>query len=271
MKVIIFIDRENFEGSLKLINRTIPQGKKRFWRIEKYTDYLFKKLSSDLNLQDKGLKLIKIFIYTGKYTSEVLYKFKRHCDQDIEEIDQIIETENNLLKEISGIKIDLEIKNKIQNHVKRIKLIFENQKKRIYYNIEKQQKNYSGQKGLFENLKKMPLVEVKPTKLRQGGGKIFQKGVDVNLATDLVHLAHTDVYDIALVLGGDSDLKEAVKLVNKTLGKTVVVSSFYNSEDPLNSNTCPDLIKVSNHFINLKDFSEEEIFAMSDLMWIKEN
>lgn len=270
MKLIIFIDRENFEGSLKLINRTIPRGKKRFWRLEKYTNYLFKKIQTEFNLQDKDLKLIKIFLYTGKYTSEVLYKFKRRCYEDIKKIGEIIESENTLLKEISKNDIGLEIKNKIKSHVERIKNIFQSQKKKIQNNIEKQKKNYAGQKGLFENIKSMPLIELKPTKLRQGGGRIFQKGVDVNLATDLVHLAHMDIYDVALVLGGDSDLKEAVKLVNKTLRKIVVVLSYYNPEDPLNSNTCPDLIKASTHFMNLKNFSEEDIIAMSDLMRMKE-
>jgi uncharacterized LabA/DUF88 family protein len=49
-----------------------------------------------------------------------------------------------------------------------------------------------------------------------------EKGSDVNLATHLVHDAHLDRFDLAVIISNDSDLLEAVKIV-KSLGKRVGV------------------------------------------------
>ena len=43
--------------------------------------------------------------------------------------------------------------------------------------------------------------------------KIEEKGSDVNLATRLVHDAHRDAYEGALVVSNDSDLNEALRIV----------------------------------------------------------
>lgn len=51
--------------------------------------------------------------------------------------------------------------------------------------------------------------------------KTEEKGSDVNLATHLLHDAHLDRFDIAVVLSNDSDLLEPVKLVRAELGKKV--------------------------------------------------
>ena len=80
--------------------------------------------------------------------------------------------------------------------------------------------------------------------------------------TDLVHLAHTDAYDMAMILSGDTDLVEAVKLI-KTLGKTPIIISYYTPGDHINSNIS-DLMNYGN-FINLKDLTNDEIEEMSDL------
>jgi uncharacterized LabA/DUF88 family protein len=52
--------------------------------------------------------------------------------------------------------------------------------------------------------------------------KTEEKGSDVNLATHLVHDAHLDRFDLAVIISNDSDLLEAVRIV-KGLGKTVGV------------------------------------------------
>ena len=50
--------------------------------------------------------------------------------------------------------------------------------------------------------------------------KTEEKGSDVNLATHLVHDAHMNRFDLAVIVSNDSDLLEAVKIV-KSLGKKV--------------------------------------------------
>lgn len=51
--------------------------------------------------------------------------------------------------------------------------------------------------------------------------KTEEKGSDVNLATYLLHDAHQNRYDIAVVISNDSDLLEPIKLVRADLGKIV--------------------------------------------------
>jgi uncharacterized LabA/DUF88 family protein len=50
--------------------------------------------------------------------------------------------------------------------------------------------------------------------------KSEEKGSDVNLATHLVHDAHRNLFDTAVIVSNDSDLLEAVKIV-RGLGKGV--------------------------------------------------
>ena len=65
-------------------------------------------------------------------------------------------------------------------------------------------------------------------------------------------------------MGGDTDLVECVRLVKENLSKTVIVIARYVKGDALSSNIS-DLKKiVASDFINLKDFSQEEINSMSD-------
>jgi uncharacterized LabA/DUF88 family protein len=51
--------------------------------------------------------------------------------------------------------------------------------------------------------------------------KVEEKGSDVNLATHLLHDAHLNRYDTALVVSNDSDLLEPIRLVRVELDKTV--------------------------------------------------
>jgi uncharacterized LabA/DUF88 family protein len=55
--------------------------------------------------------------------------------------------------------------------------------------------------------------------------KSEEKGTDVNLAAHLVHDAHLNRFDSALVISNDSDLATAISLVTKEVGKTVGVYS----------------------------------------------
>jgi hypothetical protein len=54
-----------------------------------------------------------------------------------------------------------------------------------------------------------------------------EKGSDVNLATRLVHDAHAGRFDKAIVVSGDSDLVEPVRVVVREIGKTVWVRNPY--------------------------------------------
>lgn len=70
----------------------------------------------------------------------------------------------------------------------------------------------------------MPLV-VAPGQPQQYAKviKTEEKGSDVNLATHLLHDAHMNRFDIAVVVSNDSDLLEPIKIVRNALGKKVGV------------------------------------------------
>ena len=51
--------------------------------------------------------------------------------------------------------------------------------------------------------------------------KTEEKGSDVNLATHLLHDAHMDRFDVAVVISNDSDLLAPIKIVRQELHKQV--------------------------------------------------
>lgn len=271
MKIIIFNDKDNFDASLNLVNKKFKEGQKRFWGYKKYLPFILEKVKNlDNKFQKNELKLVKTIFYTGKYTSKILSSFKWNCYKKINEINQLLKSEKELLSEIRKFNIDKSLEDKIKSHVKNVIEKLEQQKQFYRDRIQKQIRNRDGQRKLFEILDKDPTISLKTTKLKQSDGDIYQKGVDVKLATDLVHLAHTDAYDIAIILGGDSDLKESIKLVKENLSKTIIVISYYTEGDPLLSNIS-DLKNTADYFLNLnEDFSKKELIKMSDLLKIKD-
>jgi uncharacterized LabA/DUF88 family protein len=181
------------------------------------------------------------------------------CNQKIAELNNLIKKEQKLLDFISQEKLSQDARRKINKHVEEIKGQLENEKQKYYHNISKQKRHFEGQKILFEKLEKSSIIDVKHTPLKQKMGEIYQKGVDVLLAVDMVSLAHKNAYDIAIVLSGDTDLIEAIKVV-EGLGKTVIIFSYHSQEE----SNISDLMNVGK-FVNLKDLTNKEIEQMSEL------
>ena len=264
MRLIIFNDKQNFDGSLSLLNKRFRKRKKRFWNYEKYLPFLVDKIKSFDKLNKQDIQLKKTLFYTGKYSSKLLKNFRWGCNQKIAEINYLMKKPKNILDYISQQKLPHGARRRINKEFNDIMKEFEDKKKEYHKQIRKQEKNYEGQKDLLLKIAETPFVEVKSTPLKQADGKVYQKGVDVLIATDLVNLAHTDTYDVALILGGDTDLVECVRLV-RSLGKIVVVAAFASDKNP-ELNTISDLKNVANYFINLNDLTNKEIMAMSDLL-----
>ncbi len=94
---------------------------------------------------------------------------------------------------------------------------------------------YREQQEFLDVLRKTPYLEV-----RLGGTKVTQgvpveKGIDIMLATDLLYFAWHDLYDVALIVSGDSDFTYALQTA-KNMGKYVEVAYFESgvSRDILN-------------------------------------
>lgn len=87
-------------------------------------------------------------------------------------------------------------------------------------------------------------VTSKPLRERNDG--YIEKGVDVNLATELIAQGFNDSYDTALLVSGDADYNRAIEYVQDQ-GKRVVVVMFDN-------NASGGVKEVSDDFIDLAEY-----------------
>lgn len=122
--------------------------------------------------------------------------------------------------------------------------------------LKKTEKRHEGQKKLFEKAKTSYFFEIrkKPLQFTKDKG-IFQKGVDVQLAVDLVTNAYLNTYDIAVLFSGDIDLLESVKTV-KNLGKHVIIFSHYK-------NIAQEMIREGDMYINLQYLKDDMLDKFS--------
>jgi uncharacterized LabA/DUF88 family protein len=112
-----------------------------------------------------------------------------------------------------------------------------------YYNVlqdpTQRADAHRDQQDFLGALRETPYLEVKlgGTKLAQGVP--VEKGIDVMLVTDLLNLAWEDLYDVAVLVSGDSDFAYALQAV-KNLGKYVEVAYF-------ESNVSKDILDVADN------------------------
>ena len=78
---------------------------------------------------------------------------------------------------------------------------------------------------IFFNLLRKAGIVIKKGYLLESGGKYHEKGVDVQIATDLLIGAYENQYDIALLISSDNDLIPAIKKIC-SLGKQVDYIGF---------------------------------------------
>ena len=86
------------------------------------------------------------------------------------------------------------------------------------------QKLRKGQQGLFWQLARQGM-NIKKGFLMQSAGKYHEKGVDVQIAVDLLVGAYENLYDAALVISSDTDLLPVIAKV-KSLSRDVEYVGF---------------------------------------------
>lgn len=112
-----------------------------------------------------------------------------------------------------------------------------------YYNVlqdpTQRPEGHREQQEFLDTLKKTPYLEVRlgTTKLSQGVP--VEKGIDIMLATDLLHFGWNDLYDVAILVSGDGDFAYALQAV-KNMGKHVEVAYF-------ESNISRNLLEVADN------------------------
>lgn len=87
-------------------------------------------------------------------------------------------------------------------------------------NSQKQQQLYDNQQRLIRHLQNENIT-VQFGKLIKSAGIYHEKGVDVQIAVEMIRFARQDKYDLAYLISSDTDLVPAVEEV-KDLGKEVI-------------------------------------------------
>jgi len=117
-----------------------------------------------------------------------------------------------------------------------------------YYNVlqdpSQHPEGYRDQQDFLEALHHMPYLEVRLGSTKIAQGIPVEKGIDIMLATDLLHFAWTNLYDVTILVSGDGDFAYALQAV-KNIGKHVEVAYFEN-------NISKDLLELADqrHLLN---------------------
>jgi uncharacterized LabA/DUF88 family protein len=98
-----------------------------------------------------------------------------------------------------------------------------------YYNIlqdpSQRPEVYREQQEFLAILRQTPYLEVRLGSTKIAQGVPVEKGIDIMLATDLLHFAWNDFYDVAILVSGDADFAYALQAV-KNMGKHIEVAYF---------------------------------------------
>lgn len=122
-----------------------------------------------------------------------------------------------------------------------------------YYNVLQEQgrnpEGYREQQEFLDTLRNTPYLEVRLGGIKIQQGVPVEKGVDIMLATDLLHFGWNGLYDVAVLVSGDGDFAYALQAA-KNMGKHVEVAYF-------ESNVSRDLLEVADerHLLNKQFFS----------------
>ena len=187
------------------------RGEFRFIDFNRLNQFIIEYLKINFQYKEGNLKHVRTYFYTGEYTDKLIEKIEKHLEKKPEEAD--------LIKKL------LERCKKDQS------------KQQVFFNLAK---NYY----FFE-------IRAKPLQFSYSDIRVFQKGVDVQLAVDLVDFTHKDMFDIAVILSGDIDLLESIK-TSKNMGKHIIILGSSGV-------TAEEMKRHADWFIDTARFSEEQL------------
>jgi len=149
--------------------------------------------------------------------NNLYYRIKSVADYFLKENKQEYGTVDFNFKEFyNSFKDDTDLK-EIHYYVGQIKRL-KNENSRDFLKAEKM---YASQQRLAGYLQNDGISLKYGKLLKYPGGVYHEKGVDVQIAVEMIRFARQNKYDVAYLLSSDSDLIPAVKEV-KSLGKDVV-------------------------------------------------
>ena len=126
-----------------------------------------------------------------------------------------------------------------------------------YYNVlqDPSQKieGHREQSDFLDTLRKTPYLELRLGTTKMSQGVQVEKGIDVMIATDLLYFAANNMYDIAVLVSGDSDFSYTLQVV-KNMGKHIEVAYFENA-------VSKDLLSVADHLHSLDNKFFSDLWA----------
>lgn len=200
--------------------------KQGIWKVHrrrepKYGDmhfFLFNDIVKILGWDKYTPRLIRAYLYTGEYTDTLIKKIEY---------------------KLSNPKLNSYYQRKIKE------------------DLENANRRKAAQEKLFEWCIECNFMELKTTPLKYEPAQgIYQKGVDVLIATDLMSHAYQNTFDAAILCSGDLDLLESIKVV-KNLGKKVILVAHRDD-------TSKNIIKISDYFYDLKSLDATQIDGISE-------
>lgn len=113
-----------------------------------------------------------------------------------------------------------------------------------YYNVLQDPTHWPDahreQQEFLDGLRKTPYLEVRLGSTKMAQGVPVEKGIDVMLATDLLHFAWNGLYDVAVLVSGDSDFAYVLQ-ATKNIGKHIEVAYFERT-------ISKDLLSVADYY-----------------------
>ncbi len=217
MRVLILIDADNFRNGF--VNTAKKRSQFRFIDYYKLSKFILEYLSNNIQYKNCGLSHLRTYFYSGEYTENLLTRI-----------------ESSIKKEKDELR-----KSKLNEKLESAK-----RNKAFQSDFLKLAKNYY----FFE-------VRTKPLQFSPSKISIFQKGVDVQIAVDLVEFSYKKVFDIAVLLSGDIDLLESIKTA-KSLGKHVLIFGD-------DSVVAEEMKREADLFIDIGRFTNEQLDKISHI------
>jgi len=194
-----------------VINVSKKRNEFRYIDFYKLNNFILGYLRKNKQYSQENLVHLRTYFYTGEYTDKLIDKIEKHLENNPKEADII------------------------KNILERAKK--EKEKQTTFF-------NYAKDYYFFE-------IKKKPLQFSYSDTKIIQKGVDVQIAVDLIDFTYKNIYDICVLLSGDIDLLESVKTA-KELGKHIII--FGDS-----SVTAEEMKRNADFFIDVGRLKEEEL------------
>lgn len=153
-----------------------------------------------------------------------------------------------------------------ESFIKKLTLDYELVRAYFYtalFKREDDEKVFNGQQKFLTYLQEVPYMQVVTGRVEKRGEDLVEKGVDVQLAVDLVRFGASGLYDTGIIVTGDGDYSPAVEAA-KDMGLHIE-NAFFMSEVSVHLKQVCDKFTVLDY-----DYLKDCLFASSTTSFIRD-